>query len=98
MGQVEGIGLGAEAALKVRDANGAVVHDGRLKGVGGSNLTHEDALTGVLAWLAHDARDVRVAAVGHRIVHGGTRFTKSVVIDDEVVAGIEKLVSFAPLH
>jgi acetate kinase len=39
-----------------------------------------------------------LAAVGHRVVHGGTRFTAPTVITDEVLVGIEKLVPLAPLH
>jgi acetate kinase len=37
-------------------------------------------------------------AVGHRVVHGGTRFVDPVVIDDSVVAALEELTSLAPLH
>jgi len=37
-------------------------------------------------------------AVGHRVVHGGTRFTAATLIDDEVRAGIAGLTSLAPLH
>jgi acetate kinase len=37
-------------------------------------------------------------AVGHRVVHGGTRFSDAVVIDDSVVRGIEAVSELAPLH
>ena len=37
-------------------------------------------------------------AVGHRVVHGGPRFTEPVVIDDDVVDAIRELVPLAPLH
>lgn len=37
-------------------------------------------------------------AVGHRVVHGGSRFSQPVVIDDRVIAEIEALVPLAPLH
>ena len=37
-------------------------------------------------------------AVGHRVVHGGTRFTAPVVIDADVLAGLVSLISLAPLH
>ena len=37
-------------------------------------------------------------AVGHRVVHGGTRFTDAVRIDDEVIRGIEAVTELAPLH
>ncbi|MFE2444299.1 acetate kinase [Stenotrophomonas sp. NPDC087984] len=39
-----------------------------------------------------------LAAVGHRVVHGGTRFTEPTLITDEVVEEIEKLIPLAPLH
>src|SRR5216684_3895464 len=39
-----------------------------------------------------------VGGVGHRVVHGGTRFRTAVRIDAEVLGGIEALTEFAPLH
>ncbi|EGR2794990.1 acetate kinase [Vibrio navarrensis] len=39
-----------------------------------------------------------IVAVGHRIVHGGEKFTKTVRINEEVTAEIEKLADLAPLH
>jgi len=40
----------------------------------------------------------QVDAVGHRIVHGGTRYREPTLVDDTVVAAIEELVPLAPLH
>lgn len=37
-------------------------------------------------------------AVGHRVVHGGTRFTEPVLVDADVRAGLEELTALAPLH
>lgn len=51
-----------------------------------------DAKTGVLK----DASEI--GAVGHRVVHGGNTFSKTVVIDDEVKNKIKELFSLAPLH
>jgi acetate kinase len=42
--------------------------------------------------------DAGIYAVGHRVVHGGERFSAPVVIDDDVVAAIHELVPLAPLH
>jgi acetate kinase len=39
-----------------------------------------------------------IEAIGHRVVHGGEEFSDSVLIDDEVIAGIEKCSPMAPLH
>jgi acetate kinase len=40
----------------------------------------------------------RVDAVGHRVVHGGSRFREGVLVDDEVRAAIRELAELAPLH
>ena len=40
----------------------------------------------------------KIGAVGHRVVHGGEEFTDSVVIDEKVIASIEKYADLAPLH
>jgi acetate kinase len=39
-----------------------------------------------------------IHAVGHRVVHGGERFTQSAIITDEVLQGIEDCIDLAPLH
>ena len=39
-----------------------------------------------------------IAAVGHRVVHGGEKYADSVIIDDQVIADIESLTKFAKLH
>jgi acetate kinase len=41
---------------------------------------------------------VEADAVGHRVVHGGARFVRPVLIDGEVIAAIERLRALAPLH
>ncbi|WP_026841993.1 acetate kinase [Citrifermentans bremense] len=40
----------------------------------------------------------QIAAVGHRVVHGGERFTKSVLIDEDVLAAVTEVQHLAPLH
>ncbi|MFC7310106.1 acetate kinase [Streptomyces monticola] len=62
---------------------------------------HEAALKAVAEELAKDGLGLdspELAAVGHRVVHGGLTFTKPTVIDDTVLAEIERLVPVAPLH
>ena len=39
-----------------------------------------------------------INAVGHRVVHGGEKFSGSVLIDDEVMAALEENIPLAPLH
>ena len=64
---------------------------------------HEVAIRMVLDALTHEDYGViqnlnEIDAVGHRLVHGGEKFTKSVIIDDEVIAGVEECNPLAPLH
>lgn len=57
-------------------------------------ITEATALLGQ-AFTFHPAD---VVAIGHRVVHGGNRFASAVVITPEVIADIETLATFAPLH
>ncbi|WP_067185042.1 acetate/propionate family kinase [Microtetraspora niveoalba] len=45
-----------------------------------------------------DLARVPLRAVGHRVVHGADRFTGPVLVDDDVIAAIDELSRFAPLH
>jgi len=63
--------------------------------------THEDALRIALdAFATHGPSldDVTIDAIGHRVVHGGDRFSAPCLIDDELVQTVESLVPLAPLH
>ena len=64
---------------------------------------HEVAIRMVLDALTNENYGViknldEIDAIGHRLVHGGEKFTKSVIIDDEVIAGVEECSPLAPLH
>ncbi|GGS20164.1 acetate kinase [Streptomyces humidus] len=62
---------------------------------------HDAALKAVAEELAKDGLGLdspELAAVGHRVVHGGKHFTRPTVIDDAVLAEIERLIPVAPLH
>ncbi len=65
--------------------------------------THNEAIAAVLNALVDKDNGVigsmkEIDAVGHRVVHGGEKFAKSVLIDDEVMAAIEECDPLAPLH
>lgn len=67
----------------------------------GGAADHAEALKTVADELAGRGLGLdspELAAVGHRVVHGGTRFTEPTLIDDEVLAAVEELVPLAPLH
>ena len=58
----------------------------------------------IVTWLASDESGPvigavgEIEAIGHRVVHGGERFQRSVRITDEVLRGIEDMIDLAPLH
>ena len=65
--------------------------------------THSEAIQAVLNALVDEKNGVissmkEIDAVGHRVVHGGEKFAKSVVITDEVMHAIEECNPLAPLH
>ncbi len=65
--------------------------------------THSEAIQAVLNALVDPENGVigsmkEIDAVGHRVVHGGEKFAKSVLITDEVMAAIEECNPLAPLH
>jgi acetate kinase len=66
----------------------------RIGETGGEAGDHEAALQQVMSSVDLDG----LGAVGHRVVHGGSEFGKPTIVDDEVVAAIERLVPLAPLH
>jgi acetate kinase len=63
--------------------------------------SHEKALAAVLeAFGAHgpDLDEAGLVAVGHRVVHGGDRFSAPALVDDQLVETVRELVPLAPLH
>ena len=63
---------------------------------GGEAPDHAAALRKAAADLG--LQPAHITAVGHRVVHGATRFRESVRIDDKVIATIRDLIPLAPLH
>ena len=65
--------------------------------------THKEAIKMVLDALTNEKTGAikslaEVGAVGHRMVHGGEKFTCSAVIDDEMIKAVESCNDLAPLH
>jgi len=84
----------------VDPSTGAVTATGTIERIGapgGPAPDHEAAVRTALDRLTATGADAPVA-VGHRVVHGGDRFDRAVVIDDGVEAAIDDLARLAPLH
>ncbi len=93
VGEVEG--LGGRPRLRARgDETGTAERD----------LDPEEArdpdgaLAAILGYLRATCANASVAAIGHRVVHGGSDFDQPILIDDQVLAALAKLEPWAPLH
>lgn len=94
-GQVEG--LFTEPRFKARDENGNVLAERTWPP--GTQLGQEGAVEAVFSWCGSEACAAgRVRAVGHRVVHGGSRYTRPVVVNREILTDLETFVPLAPLH
>src|SRR5215468_2156896 len=91
-GQVEGIGTSPR--LKVAGLQGRVLAD---QVVAGKDYT--GAIAEIHDWFkTYVGSEAALDGIGHRVVHGGSIYSRPVVIDDRVIAGLEELVPLAPLH
>lgn len=66
----------------------------------GEGADHEKALDYLVESILKQKPELLdgLAAIGHRIVHGGEKFTKSIIITPDVIDGIKEAVEYAPLH
>lgn len=95
-GGVERIGL-EDGFLKFKRA------DGSKETVALAHVNHNGAVSAILNNLTDEKEGCiksyeEIDAVGHRVVHGGEKFNKSVLIDDDVKAMIKECYDIAPLH
>ena len=100
---VSGTSTASGLIERIGEASGQLTHEGP----SGKNhaerevASHEEALQAAIdAFSEHGPSldDADIRAVGHRVVHGGARFSEPVLIDDELVAKVEELIPLAPLH
>src|SRR5258708_4821590 len=92
-GQVDGIGtrprLAPQASAKASHIDRTYPPD---------NISDVPAAIATVAGWLRETQSFTLAAVGHRVVHGGPKYDRPVVIDHTVVANLERYVSLAPLH
>jgi acetate kinase len=86
-------GAAAKAHLKITDASGAALLDSWVKG-SDSNT----ALQAIFAWLDQHEYLSGLKAAGHRLVHGGSRYTEPQRITPKFLSALEKLVPLDPDH
>ncbi len=74
--------------------------DGKHEAQLGDGAAHDEALQFIVETILASKPELaeQLKAVGHRVVHGGEKFTQSAMIDNEVIKGIEDCATLAPLH
>jgi len=92
-GQIEGIGTAPR--LSAKNEAGARIADHALEA---SVKDGRSAIEALAMWLRANYGGSRVLAVGHRVVHGGTRFRAPTIVTPDVLEELRRLVPLAPLH
>ncbi|SIS55091.1 acetate/propionate family kinase [Phaeovulum vinaykumarii] len=85
--------IGPEGTLTLRDGTGRA-----LEIAPGDLGSHEGALACAIASIRADLPGLELAAIGHRVVHGGADYTAPVVLSAPILDDLAKLAPFAPLH
>ena len=92
-GQMDGVGI--RPRLRVIAVDGAVLVERSYDGAAVPDVAAALATAG--AWL-RDELKIHPVAIGHRVVHGGPDYDKPVLVDQNVLARLERYISLAPLH
>lgn len=85
--------IGPEGVLKLKDAQGQPVENAP-----GEITSHAGALAVVIATVKRLFPELRMAAIGHRVVHGGLEFAEPVRVTEDIISKLADLEPFAPLH
>ena len=92
-GQIDGIGTAP--ALIAKDAGGNLITRQKLQNNIADGYQALDFLAG---WLRSQFPDAHIRAVGHRVVHGGSKYFAPILLSDQVLEDLKKLIPLAPLH
>ena len=93
-GQVES--LQSSPKFVAHDSRGEILAD--VGGEAAEAYTQESAVQQIIGWIERSFPDAIIKAIGHRVVHGGMRYSSPVLVDDAVMAELAALSPLAPLH
>ena len=93
-GQIDGIGA-EETKMVAKNRSGERIADQILSG---ERVSHAQAFDALLKWFTATYTGWEIAAVGHRVVHGGERYSQPTVIDAQVLTHLTSFTPLAPLH
>jgi acetate kinase len=93
-GQIDGIGA-EETKMVAKNRAGERIADQTLSG---ERVSHAQAFDALLKWFTATYTGWEITAVGHRVVHGGERYSQPTVIDAQVLTHLTSFTPLAPLH
>ncbi len=85
--------IGGSGQFQVSDANGKI-----LQRQNRAISDHKQALQILLEWLSKEAESLQPAAIGHRVVHGGSRFYAPTRVTPDLLEYLQQLIPLAPNH
>jgi len=91
-GQVEGIGVNPQFEAKAPD--GSLLEQRSW----GKGISHEELFAQLLGWIEGNLGGAELKAAGHRVVHGGRHYSAPTLVNEQVIADLDKLCPLAPLH
>ncbi len=93
-GQIEGLYTAPKFTAKDAAGKGISARNW----VEGTRLGHDGAMDHLIGFLREQREHYRLIAVGHRVVHGGMRFSEPTLVNTEALTSLEKYIPLAPLH
>lgn len=93
-GQIDGIGTNA-TKLIAKNRVGERIAD---QLIAGDAVSHTQALDAMLKWFLATYTGWQIVSVGHRVVHGGDRYSQPTVVDAQVLEHLTGFIPLAPLH
>ena len=93
-GQIDGIGTNA-TKMVAKDRAGEKIAN---QAIAGEQVSHDTAFDALLKWFMATHSGWQIVAVGHRVVHGGERYSAPTIVDATVLDHLTSFIPLAPLH
>ena len=93
-GQIDGIGTNA-TKMVAKNRAGEKIAD---QAIAGEQVSHDTAFDALLKWFMATHSGWQIVAVGHRVVHGGERYSAPTLVDATVLEHLTSFIPLAPLH
>lgn len=91
-------GIGHRPHFTVQDCTGEIAGVAKQSLMTEKIRSHADAFLVLFDWINHSLSEFLFIAVGHRVVHGGEKYSIPVVVSEEILCNLKEFIPLAPLH